>query len=132
MVGFDALIGSDTSSFASLVSDPVNKDKWSGSNGLLKQERSGNNEDDWRSSKVGKSDDFSASKAMLLQQRNDSLLRSNSTLFDGQQDQKMLSFSSPKSDSLSLYRSSENVTLPYYQLASSAYGRNTGIYCGRH
>ncbi|XP_031281444.1 growth-regulating factor 1-like [Pistacia vera] len=130
MVGFDGLMGSDTTSgFTSLVSDPVNKHKWYGSTGFLKQERSGT-EDEWRSSKVAKSDDFSVSKEMVLQQRNNSLLRSNTTLFDGQQQQQMLSFSSPKSDSLSLDRTSENATLPYYQLASSAYSRNTGYNCG--
>lgn len=129
MVGFDGLMGSETTGgFASFVSDPVNKHKCYGSTGFLKQERSGTNEDDWRSSKAAKSDDFSFSKATLLQQRNNSLLRSNTTLFDGQQQQQMLSFSSPKSDSLSLDRSSENASLPYYQFASSAYSRNTGTY----
>ncbi|KAH7567561.1 hypothetical protein JRO89_XS07G0093100 [Xanthoceras sorbifolium] len=128
VVGFDGLVGSDTTGFGSLASDPVTKHKWYGSAGFLKQERSDNNtEDDWRSSKVAKTDDFSASKAMLLQQRNSTLLRSNSTLFDGQQQQQMLSFSSPKSDVLSLDRTSENATLPYYPLTFS---RNTGYNSG--
>lgn len=127
-VGFDGLVGSDTTSgFTSLAnSDLPTKQKWYGSTRLIKQDRSGNTEDDWRSSKVAKTDGLSASKAMMLQQRNNTLLRSNSTLFDGQHQQQMLSFSSPKSNVL-VDRSTENATLPYYQLPSSPFSRNPGI-----
>ncbi|KAF5746748.1 Growth-regulating factor 1 [Tripterygium wilfordii] len=110
VVGLDGLVGSDTtsSSFASLASDPETKHKWYGS-GLSKQERSGTAiEDDWRSSKLVKTDqDFSSSKP---------------------QQQQMLSFSSPQTEAFSFGRTSQNATtLPYFQLTSSpAYNRNTG------
>ncbi|KAG6699090.1 hypothetical protein I3842_08G053200 [Carya illinoinensis] len=127
-VGFDGLMGSD-SGFSSLASDPETKQKWHGA-GLLKQQRSGNSEDDLRSSKLAKTDDFSASKAMLLQQKN-ALLRSSCTLFsDGQQQQQMLSFSSPKSEVLVAEKNSQNAPLPYLYQASSAYTRNTGYSSG--
>ncbi|KAK9271185.1 hypothetical protein L1049_026775 [Liquidambar formosana] len=104
VVGLDGLVGSDNG-FASLTSDPETKHKLYGS-GFLKQERSaGTSEDDWRSLKVAKTDDFSASKAMLLQQRSPLLRSSNNSLFsDGQQQQQqqMLSFSSPKSETFLL------------------------------
>ncbi|XVF36460.1 hypothetical protein REPUB_Repub19eG0060600 [Reevesia pubescens] len=135
VLGLEGFVGSDTNTtttgFTSLASDPETKQKWYES-GLLKQERSGNNEDDWRSSKLAKIDDFSASKAMLFQQRN-TLLRSNTTSIfsDGQQQQQMLSFSAPKSDVLSsVDRSSQNVTFPYFHLTSPAYTRNTGYNTG--
>ncbi|KAF3447472.1 hypothetical protein FNV43_RR12658 [Rhamnella rubrinervis] len=128
VVGFDGLGGSDTG-FASLASDPETKQKWYGS-GFHKQERSGASQNDWRSSKVAKTDDFSGSKAMLLQQKN-TLLRSNCTLFsDGQQQQQMLSFSSPKSEALLVEKSSQNVTLPYFHNTPSSYNRNTGYSSG--
>ncbi|XP_041021496.1 growth-regulating factor 6-like isoform X2 [Juglans microcarpa x Juglans regia] len=121
-VGFDGLMGSD-SGFSSLASDPETKQKWHGA-GLLKQQRSGNSEDDLRSSKLAKTDDFSASKAMLLQQKN-ALLRSSCTLFsDGLQQQQMLSFSSPKSEVLVAEKNSQNAQ------ALSAYTRNTGYSSG--
>ena len=129
VVGLEGFGGSETTTtgFTSLASDPETKQKWYGS-GFLKQERSGNNEDDWRSSKLAKIDDFSASKAMLLQQKN-ALLRYNTSIFsDGQQQQQMLSFSAPKSEALSVDRSSQNVTFPYFHLTSPAYTRHTGIY----
>ena len=134
VVGLDGLVGSDTG-LASLgsVSDPETKQKWYGSGGFLKQERSGATEDDWKSLKIAKTDDFSPSKAMLLPHRN-TLLRSNATLFSdaGQQEQQqqMLSFSSPKSEPLFMERSSQNALFPYYHQShtSSAYNRNTGIY----
>ena len=129
MAGLEGFMGSETTTtgFTSLASDPETKQKWYGS-GFLKQERSGNNEDDWRSSKLAKNDDFSASKAMLLLQRN-TLLRSNTSIFsDGQQQQQMLSFSAPKSEAFSVDGSYQNVTFPYFHLTSPAYTRNTGIY----
>ncbi|KAH7523762.1 hypothetical protein FEM48_Zijuj06G0046500 [Ziziphus jujuba var. spinosa] len=130
VVGLDGLGGSDTGGFASsLASDPETKQKWYGS-GFHKQERSGASQNDWRSSKLAKTDDFSGSKAMLLQQKN-ALLRSNCTLFsDGQQQQQMLSFSSPKSESFLLEKTSPNVTLPYFHNTLSAYNRNTGYSSG--
>ncbi|XVE95064.1 hypothetical protein REPUB_Repub02eG0064300 [Reevesia pubescens] len=136
VLGLEGFVGSDTTTtttttgFTFLASDPEAKQKRYGS-GFLKQERSGNNEDDWRSSKLAKIDDFSASKAMLLQQRN-TLLRSNTTSIfsEGQQQQQMLSFSAPKSEALLVDRSSENVTFPYFHFTSPAYTRNTGYNTG--
>ncbi|KAF2324226.1 hypothetical protein GH714_010786 [Hevea brasiliensis] len=132
VVGLEGFVGSDTSSscFASLAtSDPEIKQKWYGS-GVLKQERSGTtSEDDCRSSKLSKTE------SMLLPQRN-TLLKSittstTTTLFpDGHQHQQMLSFSRPKSEALSVERSTQNATLPYFQLTSSAYNRNTGYNYG--
>lgn len=120
-VGLDGLVGSDatattTSGFASLASDPESKQKWYGS-GFLKQERSGATEDDWRSSKLPKTDDISASKASMLLHHRNSLLRSNATPFS---DGHMLSFSSLKSDQAS--------PLPFSYHPITAYTRNTGIY----
>uniref|UniRef100_A0A2P2KFR8 Growth-regulating factor n=1 Tax=Rhizophora mucronata TaxID=61149 RepID=A0A2P2KFR8_RHIMU len=124
VTGLDALVGSsDTgSSFASLASsDPEAKHKWCGS-GFLKQGRSGTTEDDWRSLKLSKTE------SMLLPHRN-TLLKSNRTLFtEGQQ--QMLCFSSPKSDALSVDKTPQRATLPYFHLTSSAYGSNTGYNSG--
>ncbi|MBA0775339.1 hypothetical protein Gotri_010492 [Gossypium trilobum] len=141
VVGLEGFVGSDTATtttttttttagFASLAADPEAKQKWYGS-GFLKQERSGNNEDDWRSSKLAKFDDFSTSKAALHNHRN-TLLRSNISIFsDGQhQQQQMLSFSAPKSDALSVETASQSVAFPYFQLTSPAYTRNTGYNTG--
>ncbi|TKY57922.1 Growth-regulating factor 1 [Spatholobus suberectus] len=132
VVGLDGLVGSDSGAFgSSLASDPETKHKWYGS-GVLKQGRSGTSEDEWRSSKVAKTDDMSAaSKAMLFHQRN-SLLRSNATLFsDGHHQPQMLSFSSPKSEPLLVDKASANATLPFsYHQLSSNYSRNTGYSSG--
>ncbi|KAH1065501.1 hypothetical protein J1N35_030488 [Gossypium stocksii] len=142
VVGLEGFVGSDTATttttttttttagFTSLAADPEAKQKWYGS-GFLKQERSGNNEDDWRSSKLAKFDDFSTSKAALHNHRN-TLLRSNSSIFsDGQhQQQQMLSFSAPKSEALSVDTASQSVAFPYFQLTSPAYTRNTGYNTG--
>ncbi|MBA0866698.1 hypothetical protein Goshw_023520 [Gossypium schwendimanii] len=141
VVGLEGFVGSDTATtttttttttagFTSLAADPEAKQKWYGS-GFLKQERSGNNEDDWRSSKLAKFDDFSTSKAALHNHRN-TLLRSNFSIFaDGQhQQQQMLSFSAPKSDALSVDTASQSVAFPYFQLTAPAYTRNTGYNTG--
>ncbi|XP_023872645.1 growth-regulating factor 1 [Quercus suber] len=132
VVGLDGLVGSEATGFSSLASDPETKQKWYGS-GLFKQERSSNSEDDWRSSKLLKTDDFIASKTMQLQHRN-TLLRSNyTTLYsDGQQQQQqMLSFSSPKSESFLAEKNSHNATLlPYFHHSLSGYGKNTGYSSG--
>ncbi|KAE8676453.1 AP2-like ethylene-responsive transcription factor ANT-like [Hibiscus syriacus] len=134
VVGLNEFVGSEvtatTTGFTSLASGPETKQKWYGS-GFLKQERSGNNEDDWRSSKLAKFDDFSASKAMFLNERG-TLPRSNTSIFyDGQQQQQqMLSFSAPKSEALSVDKGSLNVAFPYFHLSSPSYSRNTGYSSG--
>ncbi|OVA01176.1 WRC [Macleaya cordata] len=136
LVGFDGMVGSE-SGFPSLVSDAETRQKGYGS-GFLKQERSGPAEEDWRSLKMARNDDFSTSKTMLFPQRNPSSLRSNSLFSDGQPQQQMLSFSSPKSDPFLLNndgglmeRSLQNSTLPYsYHTSSTTYPRNTGLGSG--
>ncbi|XP_038990573.1 growth-regulating factor 1-like [Hibiscus syriacus] len=131
VVGLEGFVGSEATNtgFTSLASDPETMQKWYGS-GFLKQERSGNNEDDRRSSKLAKFDAFSASKATFLNQRNTSL-RSNTSIFsDGQQQQQILSFSAPKSEVISVDRGSQNVAFPYFNLTSPAYTRNTGYSSG--
>ncbi|XP_065848127.1 growth-regulating factor 1-like [Euphorbia lathyris] len=119
VVGLEGLVGSENTS-CGFGSDRGTKQERYGS-GFLKQERSDTVEDDWRSSKLSKTE------SMLLPQRQ-SLLKSNntaSTLFPyvqhqhQQQQQQMLSFSSPKSEP-------QNLTLPGFQLISYAYNRSTG------
>ncbi|KAL2317866.1 hypothetical protein Fmac_031742 [Flemingia macrophylla] len=134
VVGLEGLVGSDSvASFgcSSLAaSDPEAKHKWYGS-GVLKQERSGTGEDDdeWRTSKVAKTDDMSAaSKAMLFHHRNSLLRSNNATLFADHHHPQMLSFSNPKSETLLLDKPSSNATLPfsYHQLSSRSTGYNSG------
>ncbi|PPS15707.1 hypothetical protein GOBAR_AA04877 [Gossypium barbadense] len=127
VVGLEGIVGSETSTgFTLVASESETKQKLYGS-AFLKQKRSGSNEDDWRSSKLAKFDDISASKAVLSQHRN-TLFRSNTSIFfDGQQQQQMLSFSAPKLEALSMGRSSQNVIFPYFHLTSPACTRNTGV-----
>lgn len=132
-MGFEGLVGSEdtaatcfgTSLSSSADPDEANKQKLFGS-GQLRQERAF--EDDWRCClKVAKTEDFSASKAMLTS----NLLRSSSNpspnapspFLLSENGQQMLSFSSPNSQPISSSSS------PYYQYqpASSPYNsRNTG------
>ncbi|KAK7383255.1 hypothetical protein VNO78_28929 [Psophocarpus tetragonolobus] len=132
LVGLEGLVGSDSASFTSSVAtDPETKHKWCGS-GVLKQERSSiTSEDEWRTSKVAKTDDMSAaSKAMFFHQRN-SFLRSNATLFsDAHHQSQILSFSSPKSEPLLVDKASPNATLPFSYHQLSSYCRNTGYNSG--
>ncbi|KAK8624254.1 hypothetical protein V6N13_065605 [Hibiscus sabdariffa] len=141
VVGLEGFVGSETpaaaattttsAGFTSVASASETKQKLCGS-WFLKQERSGNGEeDDSRGSKLAKFDDFSASKPMLSQQRNGSFRSNNaSVFFDGQQQPQMLSFSVPKSEALSMDRSSQNVIFPYYHLTSPAYTKHTGYSSG--
>ncbi|TYI39451.1 hypothetical protein ES332_A02G099600v1 [Gossypium tomentosum] len=130
VVGLEGIVGSETSTgFTLVASESETKQKLYGS-AFLKQKRSGSNEDDWRSSKLAKFDDISASKAVLSQHRN-TLFRSNTSIFfDGQQQQQMLSFSATKLEALSMGRSSQNVIFPYFHLTSPACTRNTGYNTG--
>ncbi|KAH1096983.1 hypothetical protein J1N35_013904 [Gossypium stocksii] len=130
VVSLEGILGSETSTgFTLVASESETKQKLYGS-AFLKQERSGSSEDDRRSSKLAKFDDISASKAVLSQHRN-TLFRSNTSIFfDGQQQQQMLSFSAPKSEALSMGRSSQNVIFPYFHLTSPACTRNTGYNTG--
>lgn len=84
--------------------------------GFFKQERSScTDEDDYRCSKLVKTEDSSASKSMRS--------RFNTSIFpDVQQNQQMLSFSSPKLED----KCSPNVTFPYFHLTPPAFTRNPG------
>ncbi|KAK5832558.1 growth-regulating factor 1-like [Gossypium arboreum] len=130
VVGFEGFIGSETATgFSSLGSDhQETSQKWYGSGGLFKQERSCNNEDELRSSKLAKiHDDFSgSSKPLMFHHRNTSLRSNASIFFDEQEEQQMLSFSAPKPDALSVDRSSKNVTFPHIYLT----GYNNGGFNG--
>ncbi|TYI83298.1 hypothetical protein E1A91_D05G283700v1 [Gossypium mustelinum] len=126
VVGLEGFIGSETATgFSSLGSDHQETNQKSyGSGGLFKQERSCNNEDELRSSKLAKiHDDFSCySKPLMFHHRN-TLLRSNASIFfDEQEEQQMLSFSAPKPDALSVDRSSKNVTFPHIYLTAMGWG----------
>ncbi|KAE8658795.1 bZIP transcription factor family protein [Hibiscus syriacus] len=129
VVGLEGFVGSEVTT-TGFASDPEAMQKWYES-GFLKQERSGNNEDEWRSSKLAKFEDFSAPKATLLNHRN-TLLRSNTSIFsDGQQQQQqILSSSAPKSEAPSVDSGSQNVACRYFHLTSPAYTRNTGYISG--
>ncbi|XP_068657354.1 growth-regulating factor 6-like [Aristolochia californica] len=125
VVGFDGLGGSE-SVFPSLVSDGDDRHKCLGS-GYLKQGRSGVVEDDWRSLKMAKTD------TMLMQSRTSSLGRSNSLLSD--QQQQLLSFSSPKNEALVVTsdgladRCFQSGNWRFYS-QSATYGRNTAVGSG--
>ncbi|KAJ8773279.1 hypothetical protein K2173_028456 [Erythroxylum novogranatense] len=121
MVGLEGFVGSDTNlaGVATLSSsDPETKPKWYGS-GFLKQDRSGTDEDDWRGSKLSKTE------SMPFVQRNGSL-KYSSLFADGQQPQQMLSFSCSKSEPEKI---PPHPPLPYFHL-TSAYNRNTGYNSG--
>ena len=130
-MGLEGVVGSESGCVfgSSLASDPETKHKWYGS-GVLKQERSAiaSEDDEWGTYKVAKIDHdmSSAPKAMIFQQRNNSLLRSNNaTLFsDGHHQSQMLSFSSPKSETLLVDTASSNATLPFSYHQLSSYSRN--------
>ncbi|KAF9601476.1 hypothetical protein IFM89_020243 [Coptis chinensis] len=112
------LVGSEGGRYSSLVSDSETRNGSS----FFKRERFEYSEDDIKSFKVSKNDDLSASKAMLLQQRNPSLQRSNSMFYEEQQPGQMLSFSSPKPEATVsmgkeaglVQKSILNGSFPYY------------------
>ncbi|KAK8677576.1 hypothetical protein V6N13_143107 [Hibiscus sabdariffa] len=111
-VGLEGFVGSEaTTGFTSHDSDPGHK--WYGS-GFFKQGRFCNNEDEPRSSKLPKNDEFSGSEPLMFQhQQRNTLFRSNASLtilLDAQEERQMLSFSAPKSDAPSVDRSSKNLT----------------------
>ena len=99
-----------------------------------KQDRSGFVDDDWRNSKIPKTEPISGSKTMPLHQ-GFPLLRSNTFISssDGRQKEHMLSFSSLKSETSLLpkhsdliARNPQNSIFPHNQHKSSVYSRNTG------
>ncbi|KAE8682177.1 putative Ribosomal RNA processing protein 1 B [Hibiscus syriacus] len=104
---------------------PHTNHKWYGS-GFFNQERACNNEDEYRSSKLAKNDEFPGSKPLMFHQRNALLRSSTSLFFDEQEEQQMLSFSAPKSDAISVDRNSKKLTFPHFHLQ----GYNNGEFNG--
>ncbi|XP_023543094.1 growth-regulating factor 1-like [Cucurbita pepo subsp. pepo] len=105
-----------------------------------KQDRSGFVDDDWRNSKIPKTEPISGSKTMPLHQ-GFPLLRSNTFISssDGRQKEHMLSFSSLKSETSLLpkhsdliARNPQNSIFPHNQHKSSVYSRNTGCVSGSY
>ncbi|GAV69051.1 WRC domain-containing protein/QLQ domain-containing protein [Cephalotus follicularis] len=145
VLGFDGFVGHESGGggFHSQVSSLTDATKpMRIGSGFVKKERSGSGEDDWRSSKMAKTDDIPAIKKMPLHQGTP-LLRSNPLVSNGggggdsHKQEQMLSFSSLKSevpflsrDSSFVERSSQNTTFPYYQHIPSAYTRSTGYGSG--
>ncbi|KAA8522576.1 hypothetical protein F0562_013063 [Nyssa sinensis] len=136
VVSLEGLVSPENGVSSQVASDAEAKRPKSNGSGFLKQERSGSGEDEWRSSKMARTDGFDCPKTMLHQQGT--LLRSNSLLSgDGGQNQNMLSFSSPKSEVTFLSksgglagRSTQNPAFPYYQHTPYAYTRNAGYGSG--
>lgn len=111
--GGGGVICSDNTSSTMFVASAETKQKWYGSGGFNKHERSSVTEDEWnKESKLAKtSDDFSSSKATMMFQQ----------LPISHENQQMLSFSTPNSQN--------HVTMPYYnQHPTSAFARNTSGY----
>lgn len=108
--GGGVICSDNTNMFASTET----KQKWYGSSGLHKHERSST--DDWsKDTKLAKTtDDFSSSKATMLFQQH---LRTNNVPIS-HESQQMLSFSTPNN-------SQTHVTMPYYHYPSSAFARNS-------
>ncbi|KAK8691954.1 hypothetical protein V6N13_075442 [Hibiscus sabdariffa] len=116
VVGLEGFVCSEaTTGFISHGSDPDHN--LYGSQ-FFKQGRFCNNEDEPRSSKLLKNDEFSGSEPSMFQHlQRHTLLRSNASmtiLFDAQEERQMLSFSAPKSDALSVDRSSKNLAFPHF------------------
>ncbi|KAM1894909.1 hypothetical protein ACFX13_043752 [Malus domestica] len=141
VVGFDGLGGcfSDSgfpfAATSSAADQEAAKHKWLFGSGSHRQGRSADEGEDWKSSKLAKTDDFSASKATQQQHQQQQLLSfSNSpsaskATQQQHQQQQLLSFSnSPNSESILVEK---NATMPYFHQALSAYntspaGQNTG------
>ncbi|XAR51395.1 hypothetical protein NMG60_11006011 [Bertholletia excelsa] len=137
-VGLEGLVGSTENNGNGAVSDPdASKPRSSGS-GFLKQARSGSGEEDWRSTKLVKTEDAENPKTMLHLQGTPLLLRSNSLLSgDNGQPQNMLSFSTSGSEVTFLNKngglaekSTQNTAFHYSQQSPYAYTRNAGYGSG--
>ncbi|KAJ6739857.1 GROWTH-REGULATING FACTOR 2 [Salix purpurea] len=145
VLGLEGLVGPESiTDTPSLVSLPETKPKILGSV-LTKQERSSSSasaqDDYWRTSKIQKFDDLSATKTMPLHHPTP-LLRSNSMLSnDSRQQEHMLSFSSPKPeatpffvrDAVLVERNTQNQTalsFPYYQHGPLSASRSAGYGTG--
>uniref|UniRef100_A0A5B7AMB9 Growth-regulating factor n=1 Tax=Davidia involucrata TaxID=16924 RepID=A0A5B7AMB9_DAVIN len=136
--GVVSLEGPENGVSSQVDSDPEATKPKSNGSGFLKQDRSGSGEDEWRSSKMARTDGVDAPKTMLHHQGTTLLLRSNSLLSsDGGHHHNMLSFSSPKSEVTFLSkngglagRSTQNPAFPCYEHIPYAYNRNAGYGSG--
>ncbi|GKU98781.1 hypothetical protein SLEP1_g11731 [Rubroshorea leprosula] len=136
-LGLEGLVGPENGA-PSQASLPETKPMVLGS-GFVKQERSSESgEDHLRSSKVPRTDDFSAPKTMTLQQGT-SLLRSNSGVSgDTRPQENMLSFSAVKSEvtfvnkdgGLGERSTQDSAGFAYYQQIPAAYSRSAGYGSG--
>ena len=132
VMGLEDLVGSEGGGGGGGGGGGSTKLKGLGS-GLGKQVKSGAGEDDWKSSKMAKSDSLSAYKTMPLHQGTP-LLRSNAfPTGENRQQEHMLSFSSVKSEVPFLSKdggladkTTHNSVFPYYQGTPSTYSRNAG------
>ncbi|KAL4181720.1 hypothetical protein AMTRI_Chr12g272470 [Amborella trichopoda] len=155
-VGVDGLgfLGTSETGFSCSGFEFESKQKDNGfGSGCLKQGRSGSDEE-WRSFKMARREDYSASKAMVAQQQRPTLLRSNSLYPDAQfayslsrtesgqlcysslsrTENGQLGYSSlSKTDNGGAFFSSDGIStttpaLPFYQ--STPYTKNTGLISG--
>ncbi|XP_057482559.1 growth-regulating factor 1-like [Actinidia eriantha] len=114
---FGSLVGPDNGVSSQAVSDPEATKPNSNGSGFLKQGRSGSGQDDWRSSKVARTDDSESPNTMLHLQGTPLLLRSDSL------QQNMLSFSSPRSEVSFLSKNGGSADrTPYSYARNSGYG----------
>ncbi|KAL5988292.1 hypothetical protein ACLOJK_036055 [Asimina triloba] len=120
LVGLDGFVGGD-GGFSPLVSEAESRQKGFCGSDFLKQGRSGLVEDECRSLKMARMDDFGISKTMQMQNKAP-LHRSNSLFPDGQQ-QQLISFALPKQGVL--ISSNDGHAYP-----ASTYGRNGGLSSG--
>lgn len=125
LVGLEYFFGTEDG----ISSSRVESKQRSRGSGFDEQQRSGSAEEAWRSSKMAKADDLSASKTMSLhigvtQPRSNSILPS-----EYRQQEHMLSFSSPTISQVPLQRNTHTSSLSYYQRMSppASYNRNAGM-----
>lgn len=109
LVGLEYFLGAENGIPSSQVySGPYESKQKSRGSGFDEQQRSAIAEEVWRSSKMAKADDMSASKTMSLHQ-GVAQLRSN------RQQEHMLSFSSPVSQVPFQRNNSQSSSFSYYQ-----------------
>ncbi|XP_059624034.1 growth-regulating factor 1-like [Cornus florida] len=131
VVNLEGLTCPESGVFSQAVSEPEATKSKSYGSGFLKQGRSESGEEEWKSSKMSRTDGLDASKTMF----GTSLLRSNSLLSGGDvgQHNNMLSFSSPKSEVTFLSKNgglvgktTQNPSIPFYQHTPYVFTRNAG------
>ncbi|XP_057491670.1 growth-regulating factor 1-like [Actinidia eriantha] len=114
---FGGLVGPNNGVSSQAVSEPETTKPNNNGSRFLKQGISGSGRDDWRSSKVARTDDSESPNTKLHLQGTPLLLRSDSL------QQNMLSFSSPRSEFPFLSKNGESaVETPYSYTINSGYG----------